>query len=117
MPDPVLDAHARARVLDPEADDVRQGQLRRLADVLVLGPYMLWTARSVDHDYLRLGLTLIGIGTIVYNGWNFLRIRAAEQGRAAPELAGTRFGAGIPRRARARARAAPRRRAPARRLR
>ena len=88
--DPVLHAQAASRVLDPEFDDPAKGQLTRLADVLVLGPYMIWTARSVEHKYFRAGLTMLGLGTMIYNGWNLLRIYRAQRGEEPPTLGAVR---------------------------
>lgn len=86
--DPIITRATTQRVLDPEHGDPVQGQLMRLADVFILGPYMVWTARDVQHEYLRLGMTLLGIGTIIYNGYNLLRIYKAQRGEGIPELAG-----------------------------
>ena len=90
MADPILRAATAARVLDPEHDDPIKGQLMRLADVFVLGPYMIWSARGVQHKYFRTGLMLLGMGTMIYNGWNLLRIYRAQQGLPPPELGALR---------------------------
>ena len=88
--DPILIRPTAERVLDPEHDDVGKGQLMRLADIFVLGPYMIWSARGVSHTYLRTGMTLLGLGTIIYNANNLLRIYRAQRGEGIPELAGVR---------------------------
>ena len=72
--------------VDPEYSDPERGQMMRLADVVLLGPYMIWTARGVEHKYFRAGLTLLGLGTIIYSGWNMLRIQRAQRGLPPPEL-------------------------------
>ena len=64
-------------------------QFIRLLDVGLFGPYMLWSARNVKHEYFRTGLMLVGWGTILYNGYNLLR-EAAEQ--AGSPLQGARRG-------------------------
>lgn len=45
----------------------------RLLDVFVLGPYMMWKASQLPEPPARLVLALVGIGTILYNGRNYLR--------------------------------------------
>ena len=76
-------------------------QAVRLLDVFVFGPLMLMSARDQKSAYFSTALTLIGIGTIVYNGVNYLQNRDADASaaRSAPdgELAGcgeTRAGSG-----------------------
>lgn len=88
MADPILQVRAAGRLLedDPEYGDPAKGQMTRMAEVLVLGPYMIWTARNVEHKYFRLGLMMLGFGTIIYNGWNLLRIYRARRGLPEPAL-------------------------------
>jgi len=50
--DPIITQSTAARVLDPEHGDPGKGQLMRLADIFILGPYMIWSSRSVQHKYL-----------------------------------------------------------------
>lgn len=52
-------------------------QAIRLLDVFVFGPLMLMSARDQKSAYFSTALTLIGIGTIVYNGVNYLENRDA----------------------------------------
>ncbi len=55
-------------------------QLIRLLDVFLFGPYMI--NASLDKrlpDYYRLGLGAVGLGTIIYNGINLLKVYQAEQ--------------------------------------
>lgn len=57
-----------------------KGQGVRLVDVFVIGPYMVYAAakreRLSDMDRLVLGVT--GALTILYNGQNYMRHRAAS---------------------------------------
>lgn len=55
-------------------------QFIRLLDVALFGPYMLWSARNVKHEYFRTGLLLVGWGTILYNGYNLVRNAAQQPG-------------------------------------
>ena len=48
----------------------------RLLDVIAFGPMMIWTGKREDIDisgFARLVLILGGIGTMYYNGVNYLR--------------------------------------------
>lgn len=47
-------------------------QLVRLLDVFVFGPLMIAAAADQEKAYFKAALTIIGIGTIVYNGANYL---------------------------------------------
>ena len=49
----------------------------RLLDVFVFGPLMIAGARDQKSPYFSTALTLIGLGTIVYNGVNYLQKRNA----------------------------------------
>lgn len=49
-----------------------------LADAIVLGPYMLYQARDVAHPFFRVGLSVIGLGTMVYGIYRLQRARADE---------------------------------------
>lgn len=60
----------------------------RLFDVLVLGPFMVWAgykARGIP-GWARAGIVAAGVGTIVYNGKNYLEAQAVEAGRVLPEV-------------------------------
>ena len=59
--------------------DGDKSQLVRLLDVFVFGPLMIAAARSQRSAYFRTALTVIGIGTIVYNGANYLQNVQAQQ--------------------------------------
>lgn len=56
-----------------------KAQAVRLLDVFVFGPLMLRAARDQESKYFANALTLIGLGTIVYNGVNYLQNRKREQ--------------------------------------
>jgi hypothetical protein len=53
----------------------------RLLDVFVLGPFMVWAGLQQKDPLLLAGLVSIGIGTIWYNGRNYLRLKASERGQ------------------------------------
>ncbi len=55
--------------LKPTGD---KSQAVRLLDVFVFGPLMIQAAKSQKKEYFRTALTVIGIGTIIFNGWNYL---------------------------------------------
>jgi len=63
-----------------------KSQLVRLMDVFVFGPLMIQASRTQQKKYFRSALFLIGIGTILYNGVNYLETRKQEQ--QADQLAG-----------------------------
>lgn len=63
-----------------------KSQLVRLMDVFVFGPLMISAAASQKSRYFSAALLLVGLGTIVYNGANYLETR--RQQNAAAELAG-----------------------------
>lgn len=58
-------------------DEQGKSQMVRLLDVVLFGPFMLRSAQGLP-DYYRLGLTLVGWGTILYNGYNLLKIARDE---------------------------------------
>ncbi len=64
--------------------DGDKSQLIRLLDVFVFGPLMIAAASSQRSKYFRTALTVIGIGTIIYNGANYLHnVRAQQAGTVA----------------------------------
>jgi len=77
--------------------DGDKSQLVRLLDVFVFGPLMIAAARSQRSNYFRTALTVIGIGTIVYNGIHYLQNAQAQQ---AGSVAGIQGQAQYTRRAR-----------------
>ncbi len=54
-------------------------QAVRLLDVFVFGPLMVRAAADQKSPYFSTALTLIGIGTIAYNGVNYLQHRQQER--------------------------------------
>jgi len=57
-----------------------KSQAVRLLDVFVYGPFMLGVglAAATLHPAARLGLAALGVGTIVYNARNYLRVDAGD---------------------------------------
>ena len=53
-------------------NQVNKGQLMRLLDVFVIGPFMIYAGAQIKDPYVKTGLIGIGIGTIVQNGKNYL---------------------------------------------
>lgn len=65
-----------------------KAQSIRLADVLIIGPVMVWGGWKLRKDNPLLGQTLLlaGIGTVLYNGYNYRRVQQGnriEGGKAA----------------------------------
>jgi len=58
-------------------NETTKAQGVRLADVYLIGPLMIWGgARAIPTNPLPgLLLTLFGMGTIVYNGVNYRRVK------------------------------------------
>lgn len=49
-------------------------QLVRLADVFVIGPFLIYAGTQKElPKNIKAGLIAIGIGTIFYNGYNYLK--------------------------------------------
>lgn len=63
-----------------------KSQLVRLMDVFVFGPLMIQASRSQEKNYFKTALFLIGIGTILYNGVNYLETQKKQKDAA--QLAG-----------------------------
>ena len=54
---------------------MNKGQLARLFDVFILGPYLAWyaaTTETTKPQIFRAILFTMGVTTIIYNGYNFL---------------------------------------------
>jgi hypothetical protein len=46
----------------------------RLLDVFVIAPFLMYAgSRKELPNNIRLGLWAVGIGTLVYNGYNYLK--------------------------------------------
>jgi hypothetical protein len=52
----------------------------RLADVFIVGPLMIWGGQALaKEDPLRgWALAALGVATVLYNGNNYLKVRASE---------------------------------------
>lgn len=49
-------------------------QLVRLADVFLIGPFLIYAGtRKELPKNIQIGLIGVGIGTIFYNGYNYLK--------------------------------------------
>lgn len=67
-----------------------KSQFVRLLDVFVFGPLMIRAAFDQESQYFKVALTAIGIGTIIYNGANYLETDKKEKAAAvatAPTIA------------------------------
>lgn len=64
------------RQLTPTGD---KSQLVRLLDVFVFGPLMIAAGRDQESKYFSLALTVVGLGTILYNGVNYLETAKKEK--------------------------------------
>lgn len=66
----------------------------RIADVTVIGPWMMYAGgrKSNLPAFFRLGLFVFGALTITYNGYNWIQInRQSPQGiQETPTIAGSR---------------------------
>lgn len=62
-----------------------KGQTVRLWDVFLIGPLMLWGGGKLMPEYPVAGglLAVLGAGTIVYNGGNYLKVEK-RRGRRVP---------------------------------
>ena len=52
-------------------------QIIRLFDVFAIGPFMLYAAGQLKGNDKAI-MTMIGIGTILYNGANYLKVKQIE---------------------------------------
>jgi hypothetical protein len=61
-------------------EEVKKSQLVRLADVWLIGPLLIWAGWSGPKSRTMLNYALmgVGVGTILYNGRNFLENKKAE---------------------------------------
>jgi hypothetical protein len=57
-----------------------KAQQIRLADVFIIGPLMVWGGMQLRDQYPAGGnaLALLGVGTVWYNGRNYLRLRSGK---------------------------------------
>ena len=64
----------------PTARDIK-AQSVRMADVLVFGPLMIYAGLGkATPPWLRVGMVIIGAGTVIYNLANYLTIEREETG-------------------------------------
>lgn len=75
---------------------IQKGQTLRIIDVFVIGPAMILAgasiakkAKSRNDDFFSLGLYAIGVGTIIFNGKNYLLQR--DELEKSANLAGSHF--------------------------
>jgi hypothetical protein len=63
-----------------KCDDVSKSQIVRLADVWLIGPLLIWAGWSGPKSRMMLNYALmgVGVGTILYNGRNFLATKELE---------------------------------------
>jgi hypothetical protein len=52
-----------------------KAQWVRLVDVFAVGPLMLIAARETRTPWIRAGLVVFGVATVVYNAYNYLALR------------------------------------------
>lgn len=55
-----------------------KSQLIRLLDVYAVGPYLLQAARIVKSKKIRVGLVILGLATMFYNGRNYNLTKEGE---------------------------------------
>ncbi|NIP95451.1 MAG: hypothetical protein GWO24_19215 [Akkermansiaceae bacterium] len=68
-----------------QQDPLSKTQMVRLADVFIIGPLMIWGGMNVKRDGLGTLLTLAGVGTILFNGLNFIRLEEMKKRRRVRE--------------------------------
>lgn len=62
-------------------NEIQKSQTVRLLDVFAVGPLMIWSAQYAPKE-LREVMVILGLGTIVYNGANWIANRSQQdQGR------------------------------------
>lgn len=80
-------AVAARETLDPNVGEVK-AQGVRLADIFVFGPLMLYAGLGRDPpQWVKIGMLLMGAGTIIYNAVNWFEIS-----RRSGDLAGMATG-------------------------
>jgi len=78
-------SYVRRGVLRPDADGDKitvngKTQWIRLADVFFIGPLMTYVGARYSRKQPVAGwtLALLGVGTVLYNGMNYLQLREAS---------------------------------------
>lgn len=59
-------------------DQIAKSQAIRLADVALVGPIMIYGAVKMPRGLPAVILGLLGVGTIILNGVNYLRFKEAN---------------------------------------
>lgn len=60
--------------------DAEQKQLVRVFDVFIFSPLLLYIAsRGTLTKWMRYTLVFLAVGTIIYNGYYFLKYRKEQQ--------------------------------------
>lgn len=69
-------------------DKLAKPQNIRLLDIAVLGPFSIWFGAKADEmpGWARAAMIAYGVGTIAYNGKNYMEISEKER-KALPEEA------------------------------
>ena len=55
-----------------------KGQTVRLIDVFFIAPYLVYVANKTKNKNDKLILATLGIATLLYNGYNYLKIKQDE---------------------------------------
>jgi len=75
-------------VFIPTERDIK-AQGVRMADVMVFGPLMIYAGLGkATPPWLRVGMVIIGVGTVIYNLANYLTIEREEGGALGQMQAG-----------------------------
>lgn len=61
-------------------EEIRKAQAVRLFDVFILGPSMIMNSRRAKGDIMPLLMLASGLGTIFYNGMNYIKIEKLKKG-------------------------------------
>jgi len=59
-------------------DQIVKSQAIRLADVVLVGPLMIYGATKMPRGLPAVVLGLLGVGTIILNGVNYMRFKDAN---------------------------------------
>ena len=66
---------------------IRKGQNVRLFDVWLLGPWLVYLALRPGRrlsDIERAALVAVGVGTVVFNGANYLKVEQELRAKTSP---------------------------------
>lgn len=47
----------------------------RLIDVFIISPFLFWASTKTDNKIAKYSLVTLGIATLMYNGYNYLKNR------------------------------------------